>query len=82
MVPDVSYGMVHSCLMRPGNLTSCAMMEDMAMINGFALMIKWVMDMMNHTYVFDWSDDPANTENREELSREGDDSIIYYGILQ
>ena len=51
----------------------------MAMIISFALMIKW--DIVD-SHVFDWSDDPANTENREELSREGDDSIIYYGILQ
>ena len=54
----------------------------MAMIISFFLMIKWDIVEQYHTHVFDWSDDPANTENREELSREGDDLIIYYGILQ
>ena len=54
MVPDVSNGMVLSCLMRPGNLTSYAMVEDMAMINSFALMIKW--DIVD-SHVFDWIGD-------------------------
>jgi len=57
----------------PGNLTSFAMMGSMACIT---MMMQWVMDMMNHTYVSGWKV-TVNTEYREELSREGDDSIIY-----
>ena len=73
MVPDVSNGMVLSRLMRLGNLTSYAMVEDMAMINSFALMIRW--DIVDHSHVFGWNV-AAKTEKREELSSEGDDSII------
>ena len=61
-----------SLLEEAGNLTSFAMMDSMACIT----MMQWVMDMMNHTYVSGWKV-TVNTEYREELSREGDDSIIY-----
>jgi len=57
----------------PDELTSNAMVEDMAMIISFLLMIKWVIVEQYHTHVFDWIGDPANTENREKLSRKEDD---------
>ena len=53
-----------SLLEEDGNLTSFAMMDSMACITR---MMQWVLDMMNHTYVFGWKV-TANTENREELS--------------
>ena len=51
-----------SLLEEAGNLTSFAMMESMACTT----MVQWVMDMMNHTYVFGWNDDPTNTKNEEQ----------------
>ena len=72
MVPYVS-GNDSLLLDEPEELTSYAMVEDMAMIISFLLMIKWDIVEQYHTHVFDWIGDPANTENREELSREGDD---------
>jgi len=72
MVPYVSRN--DSLLLdEPEDLTSFAMMGSMACIT---MMMQWVMDMMNHTYVSGWKV-TVNTEYREELSREGDDSIIY-----
>ena len=53
----------------PVELTSYAMVEDMAMIISFLLMIKWVIVEQYHTHVFDWSGDPANTKYREEQRR-------------
>ena len=72
MVPYVS-GNDSLLLDEPEELTSYAMVEDMAMIISFLLMIKWVgsaapIVCQYHTHVFDWIGDPANTENREELS--------------
>ena len=52
----------------PDELTSYTMVEDMAMIIRVLLMIKWDIVEQYHTHVFDWIGDPANTENREELS--------------
>ena len=67
MVPYVS-GNDSLLLDEPEELTSYAMVEDMAKIIRFLLMIKWDIVEQYHTHVFDWSGDPANTENREELS--------------